>query len=122
MRCCGVLLMLFALAAGCSSAASPSAEHSAAAKQALVTALEAWKQGRAGTLSKGKPPVRFEDDDCRNGLRLLDYRLEQPERPIGSRDNVPVVLVLRDRRGQTSEKLVLYQVVLEPAVAVLRSD
>lgn len=120
MRRCMALLLTVVV--GCSSGASSSPESSAAAKKALATALDAWKQGRAAALAKGQPPVRFEDDDYRNGLKLLDYRLDHPDRPICPREDVRVTLVLRDRRGQTSEKAVLYQVVVEPAIAVLRSD
>ena len=45
----------------------------------LTTALDAWKDGTAATLAQRDPPIRFADDDCVAGRRLIAYRLEDPE-------------------------------------------
>jgi hypothetical protein len=113
---------LVLLAAGCSAASQVPQYDSQAAQETLVRTLDAWKQGRAGALAQGNPPIRFEDDDCRHGLQLTDYRLEQPLDSLRPFDDVQVVLLLRDARGNPVEKTAAYQVVLTPALAVLRSD
>lgn len=117
-----LLLFLALLASGCSTASQWPSYNSQKAEETLIQALEAWKQGRVATLAKRVPPLRFDDEDCRNGLRLTDYRLEPRELALRPFDDVQVVLFLRDRRGNQAEKQVSYQIALEPALAVLRSD
>jgi hypothetical protein len=116
------LFLVLLLVAGCSSASQPTTYDSKRAEETLVLALDAWKQGRVGSLAKRVPPLRFEDEDCRSGLRLTEYRLEPREQPLRPFDDVRVVLVLRDRRQNRLEKTVAYQVSLEPKPAVLRND
>lgn len=110
------------LVAGCASASRPLEYDSRQAEETLVLALDAWKQGRVGSLAKRVPPIRFEDEDCRCGLRLTEYRLEPRELPLRPFDDVRVVLVLRDRRQNRLEKTVTYQIALGPKPAVLRND
>jgi len=117
-----LLLLLHLLVAGCSSASQWPSYDSQKAEETLIQALEAWKQGRITTLAKRVPPIRFEDEDCRNGFRLTDYRLESRELPLRPFNDVQVVLFLRDRRGNRTEKRVAYQIALEPTLVVLRSD
>jgi len=44
------------------------------------------------------------------------------DRPFVEHDDVSVEVSLRDRQGATLEKTVMYQVTLEPNLAVLRND
>ena len=92
------------------------------ARKTLVGALDAWKQGRAALLPKRQPPVRFVDDDWQVGWQLLDFQLGESTGLLGPYKDVPVTLTVRDRSGRTIGKRVTYQVVLKPALAVLRSD
>jgi len=116
------LLVGVLLAAGCWSKPALPPYNSQRAEEILVLALDAWKQGRVGALARRDPPVRFEDDDYRNGLRLTDYRLPQRRRPIQPFDDVQVTLLLRNRWGNKVEKAVVYQIMLTPDPAVLRND
>jgi hypothetical protein len=84
--------------------------------------LDSWKQNRAGELAKGNPPLRFEDEDYRAGFRLAEYRLEDGQLPQRPSADIQIKLSLIDPRGKPIEKTVNYQVALEPALAVLRSD
>jgi hypothetical protein len=119
-----VLLLLFAisLAAGCSSSAPSPQYDSQKAGETLFRALDAWKQNSTGTLAKGNPPLRFEDEDQRAGYRLVEYRLENPQQILCPLADIRVKLSLLDPRGKPVEKTVAYQVVLEPTLAVLRND
>ena len=116
-----VLLILLA-AAGCRSAPPLPPYDSKQAEETLVLALEAWKQGRVGDLARRKPPVRFVDEDYRNGMKLTDYRLVARESHLRAFEDAEVVLVLRNRQGKTVEETVTYQVTLTPRLAVIRSD
>ena len=118
-------LALALAAAGCSgrgeTPATP-AYDSGEARNALIAALDAWKDGEARGLPRRKPPIRFEDDDLAAGLRLAEYELEEPDAPIGLHQDVPVILSMRDARGQVVRREARYQVATTPALAVLRSD
>lgn len=92
------------------------------ARSALVTALEAWKKGEAQALPKRKPAIRLVDDDLTTGLKLSDYEIQEPDRPITMHMNVEVILSLRDARGKTVRREATYQVATSPALAVMRSD
>jgi hypothetical protein len=125
MRAYRLLPALLFVAAGCSAGAE-SADQSRydaeRAKEALVTALDAWKRGDARSLARRDPPIRFVDDDLTAGWRLSDYELEEPDAPVSLHKNVPVILSLRDARGKTVRRETHYQVATEPGLAVLRSD
>jgi hypothetical protein len=115
-------MLLILIMAGCRFAPQLPPYDSKKAEEILVLALDAWKQGRIVTLLKRNPPVRFEDEDQRNGLRLVEYRLEPRDTPVFQFNDIKVILSLRDRRGNKIEKNVVYQITLEPAPAVLRND
>jgi len=115
-------LLLLLLTTGCSSNPPATPYDSEQAREVLVQALEAWKQGEAHALATRHPPIRFEDDDYRTGTQLIGFRLPHRDEPLRPFEDVEVVLTLRNRQGATVEKTVVYQVALEPALAVLRND
>ncbi len=88
----------------------------------LTTALDAWKQGNAKHLSQQTPPIRLVDDDFRNGLQLISYRLCEPDALIQAHRDVEVELTLKNRQAEIVQRLVTYQVSLPPHAALLRSD
>jgi hypothetical protein len=92
------------------------------ARQTLVTALEAWKAGKAASLASADPPIRFVDDDLSTGWQLMDYRLHQPEQTIQAFQTVFVDLTLRDRQGRRVNQTVGYQIAVYPRLVVLRAD
>jgi hypothetical protein len=113
------------ISVGCSRGARDPAEppqDEVRARTALVSALDAWKQGKGKDLSKQQPPIRFVDEDFAAGYRLVEFDLVEPDAPILPFKNVPVILSLRDPRGRTVRRETAYQVTTSPAIAVLRSD
>jgi hypothetical protein len=117
-----LLILIALLPAGCSSSQSAPQYDSKNAEETLVQALDAWKNGQIGSLAKGNPPLRFEDEDYRDGCRLTGYRVEDGQSPLRPFADVRVSLSLVDRRGKAVEKTAVYQVSLEPGRAVLRND
>lgn len=117
------ILLLPFLAIGCSRSADDEVtQDELQAGELLVSALDAWKQGQAATLAQRSPPIRFVDEDWSEGAVLADYEIEALEAGVRPFEDVPVRLVLRDGGGNTTERMVSYQVTLEPALAILRSD
>jgi len=107
---------------GCRQPSAPAPSYDAQqAREALTTALDAWKSGSLEQLARRKPPVRFSDEDLLSGAELLSYDLDSAT-AFGPHQDVRVDLVLRDRRGTTLNKTATYQVILEPTLAVLRND
>lgn len=107
---------------GCSGQTANQAADSARAKCTLMAALEAWKSGHVESLSTRSPAIRLADDDQIAGMELVDYELDNEAAQIKPFENVRVVLSLRDRQGQTSQKSVTYQVGVTPKLTVIRSD
>ena len=92
------------------------------ARETLTTALDAWKAGQAGQLSRRTPAIQFVDDDLVAGCRLLDYELLDPEQSARPFESVRVQLRLRDRRGREWTREVGYQIILQPVRAIVRGD
>ena len=98
-----LILLTLGLAAGCGSALEPADDYdSDEACEVLVTALEAWKLGEPGRLAQREPAIRFDDDDLIEGAALMDFSLENAEADLKPFADVPVELVLRNKRGETT--------------------
>jgi hypothetical protein len=54
-------------------------------------------------------------------MRLFDYEIEEPDRPLSLHENVEVILSLRDAKGKVVRRETRYQVATEPGLAVLRT-
>ncbi|MBX9680832.1 MAG: hypothetical protein K2X38_18905 [Gemmataceae bacterium] len=87
----------------------------------LRSALDAWKNGESYKKwsAKDSPVIVTVDDDWRNGLRLLDYKITKAERVEGQDAVFWAVLSLRDRNGRTIEKQATYaaSAVSPPSIA-----
>jgi hypothetical protein len=117
-----VLLAAIVGCAGCSRPVEEARYDSDGARAALIAALDAWQKGDTKSLSKRNPPIRFKDDDLLAGLRLAEYEIEEPERPLKMHQDVEVILELRDAKGRRVHREARYQVATEPGLSVLRSD
>lgn len=115
--------ILIAAAVGCSGGAQDAADSdSQKARSSLFTALDAWKKGEAKTLTDRDPPIQFVDRDYTAGMRLSNYAIQEPDRPIALDQDIPVTLSLRDARGKTIRHVATYRVTTSPTLAVQRSD
>jgi hypothetical protein len=101
-----------ALLAGCSSE-SPTAGpvDPDAARVALKTALEGWKQGkRPDALKAGSPSITVQDRDWDRGARLVDYQIVGDGEAGGSDLRCKVTLTLRPAKGKQAKQEALYSV------------
>jgi hypothetical protein len=118
-------MVLLIFAAGCSgrrSAVADAQHDPEKAREALVAALDSWKNGEARRLPKRVPPIRFDDPDFAAGWRLAEYELQEPDATIRPHADVAVILSVRDPRGKALRRETAYQVSTEGTLAVLSSD
>ena len=112
------IVVLALLAPGCSpgpqKAAAVDAEQ---ARQALGTALDAWKAGKKpGDLKSGSPPITVQDLDWEGGAKLTSYELAGEGTLDNANLRIPVVLMIAG--GQPKE--VSYVVGTSPSITVFR--
>lgn len=113
----GVTLLVVA---GCTGAVAepPSAEQ---AREALVTALDAWKHGDTPTdLQARQPAVHVADEDWSAGCKLQAYQILPGQNEQGASLRVKVSLSLRDAKGKSVEKRVAYFVGTRPVITIGR--
>jgi hypothetical protein len=88
---------------------------------ALRTALEAWKGGGSqDELASQNSPIIMNEDDWREGKRLLDYKLEG----TGSMYRRQVVwwvqIKLQDKSGKTEDRRAKYVIDTTPRLVIVR--
>jgi hypothetical protein len=110
---------------GCgSAAASPPPLDPATGVAYLNATLEAWKSGRVhGEVLPGPEGLRAADEDWLAGLRLVEFTVDAgaaTQDPSGGL-RVPATLTLRDPRGRSLKRPVVYQVLSDPTPLVVRS-
>jgi hypothetical protein len=113
------VLIAALVAAGCQSGSVPPQSNPDQAREALTTALEAWKKGEPlDGLARRQPPIHFNDSKARE-TQLLDYKLEDGHTFYGQTVRIPVVLSLKRGDGSTKEKKAAYLVDTVPAVVIV---
>lgn len=109
---------------GCNRTATETAQQDfSRARETLVVALDAWKQGKAPSLARRDPPIRFVDDDCVAGWQLSDFEI--PDDKAGRNTKVTSLRanLTLDRNGSpTVRRAAMYQISFEPRLTVLRAD
>lgn len=106
---------------GCGSGPPPPADREAA-RDALRSALDAWRQGQpSDALSRAQPPIYVSDWRWRSGAKLLRYEIDEHDRAIGADRRWPVRLWIDNGRGKTVREPAAYNVGTHPAVTVARA-
>jgi hypothetical protein len=119
---CGWVVGLSFLA-GCGGQTLPSPADPEQARDALRSALDAWARGeKSESLRGGAPPIHVIDGDWDKGLRLAKYQLAPNDRASGPDLLCPVQLSLRDDRGRSFSKRVVYLVGTGPLVSIVREE
>jgi hypothetical protein len=109
------------LSAGCGRA-PPAPADPAKAREALQTALNAWKDGKEPNwLQEQTPPVHVVDHEWLGGYRLLRFKVEKDE-PAGADLRCQVLLSLKDKRGNALQKRAVYSVGTSPVLTVVREE
>lgn len=88
------------LLASCSSNKTIPAPEASESRQALLDALEAWRNGEApDALAQKSPALHVADEDWSNGVRLRNYQIGDESDVIGTSIRCQVVLHLQDPQG-----------------------
>ncbi|HWE40215.1 MAG TPA: hypothetical protein VG406_26925 [Isosphaeraceae bacterium] len=120
-----VLLVLLPLAGCRGSVTPPGPTDEAAARERLIEALDAWREGRkpADLAASASPPIYVADEDWAAGAGLVRFRAEAgPGTAHGPGVRFPVALELRDPAGRNRTKNVVYEVAIDRTVSVARLD
>jgi hypothetical protein len=120
-----ILVALAALPlAGCWGTGRAHAVDPPRAREALKTALDAWKGGQdPRSLKSSSTPMTVQDLDWAGGARLVDYRILDDGKALDANLSVRVKLVLdgaNKKTGKPAEKTVWYLVGTSPSVTVFR--
>jgi hypothetical protein len=92
-----------------------------AARQCLITALDAWKSGSdPSSLREQVPAIVVGDLDWKQGFTLLHYQVSEAGTFDGQRLRVPVTLSVKAGRKKTVILNTSYVVSTSPAVTIIR--
>ena len=117
-----LLAMAMLMLPGCSGSAAHAVDTSRA-RDALVRALDHWKQGDTpGSLATPPTPMTVQDFDWLGGARLLDYQVLGEGEAKDANLSIKVKLALDGLQGKTkkAEKTVSYLVTTSPSITVFR--
>ena len=91
------------------------------ARQALQTALDAWKAGKSNAeLGSLQPPIVMNEADWTNGGRLLDYTMNEKGTLDGRQVRWVVQIKLQDKTGKASERKATYIIDTIPRIVIVR--
>jgi hypothetical protein len=110
--------------AGCWGSSQAHPVDSPRAREALKTALDAWKSGQSvDSLASSSTPMTVQDFDWAGGAMLVDYQIIDDGQAYDANLRVRVKLVLdapTKNAGKPAEKTVWYLVGTSPSVTVFR--
>jgi hypothetical protein len=119
-----LLAMAAALAMpGCSGGSAAHAVNTSKARDALVSALDHWKQGDTpGSMATSSTPMTVQDFDWMAGAKLLDYQIQGDGEAKDANLSIKVKLTLDGVQGKSkkAEKTVSYLVTTSPSTTVFR--
>jgi hypothetical protein len=119
------LLVLLPLAGCRGSVTPPGPTDESAARERLIQALDAWKDGRkpADLAASESPPIYVADEDWAAGAGLVRFKADAgPARAHGPGVRFPVALEIRDPSGRSLTRNVVYEVAIDRTVSVARLD
>lgn len=116
------LLIVGVLGAGCSPGPSKAAKvDPAGAREALTTALDAWKAGKKpAVLKTASPAITVQDLDWEGGAKLINYELAGEGTMDDANLRIPVILMLSGAQAGSAPKEVSYVVGTSPSITVFR--
>lgn len=103
-----LVIVLGALLSGCGGDALSQGELDAA-RNAVQTALEAWKKGEKPVALKDRS-IEIFDPDWTAGVRLNDFTIQRAEGRQGANIRCWALLNLKNRQGKLVEKEIVYEV------------
>ena len=92
------------------------------AQQTLLTAIEAWKEGKsAEDLLAEKPSIVVQEAEWVEGTKLLEYEIVNDEEQAGPNLIATVKLKLSKEDGTVTSKTATYVVGTSPGLTVYRN-
>jgi hypothetical protein len=121
LKCLPALAAAPALA-GCGTGPQRAAAvDESAARSALESTLNHWKQGdRPEAMKAANPSITVQDLDWERGCKLVAYSITEPGQPGDANLRVGVALTLTEPDGKPAEKVVRYIVGTDPSITVFR--
>jgi hypothetical protein len=109
------------LAFGCFGSAGSDTVRPDLAKETLITALSAWKDGKTmDVLQSQSPAIVVQDMDWTAGKQLQEFALQGDGKPVGANLSIEVELTFGDTSDEMSQQKVWYLVGTDPALTVFR--
>jgi len=120
------LLALLAIGFSFSGCAKPNmgpAGTTEDAESLLTVVLDSWKSGmKPAELLTDDPAVHVADQDWQAGAVLKEYAIVGPAVKFGGTWRVPATLTLSAPDRPEMKKKAAYEVTMDPAITILRSD
>ena len=106
---------------GCSGGSAIDSVRPDLARETLIKALSAWKDGsKVDALQSQAPSVVVQDMDWSAGKQLKEFSLQGDGKAVGANLSIEVELTLQDAVGKISKSKVWYLVGTDPALTVFR--
>lgn len=116
--CCWTVVLSLS---GCGGSGSSDPVEPDTARTTLISALDAWKDGKTpDSMQLASPKVVVQDMDWTGGAKLTSYQLLSDGEAIGANLSVQVTLELTGADGKTDKKDVWYLVGTDPVLTVFR--
>ena len=120
---CSLVLLQMMCCLGCAKKTIPDVTSNDSARQALSTALDAWKAGsNTKSLEQSATALYVGDEDWSRGDRLMEYTVIGEGEPFGTNVRFMVDLHLTSARGESIQKRARYIVGTNPVQSVKRDD
>ena len=92
-----------------------------AARQAVTTVLDSWKNGNSlSEFQKRSTGITVQDMDWAAGIQLVSYSFSGAESTDTANLHCSLKLLLRDQEGKETEKQVKYVIGTDPVTTVFR--
>ncbi len=115
------IVILAFISSGCFGQSAPDTVRPDLAKDTLIKALTAWKDGsKIDALQTQSPAIVVQDMDWSAGAQLKEFSLQGDGKAVGANLSIEVELTLVDSSGKTSKPKVWYLVGTDPALTVFR--
>jgi len=115
------IVILAFVVSGCFGQSAPDTVRPDLAKDTLIKALTAWKDGsKIDALHTQSPAIVVQDMDWSAGAQLKEFSLQGDGKAVGANLSIEVELTLVDSSGKASKPKVWYLVGTDPALTVFR--
>jgi hypothetical protein len=113
-----ILVVLVAVAAGCSKKHSQSDVERG--QKALTAALDSWKNNEPPDRLKSLSDPVEHKDEMRLTHKLLEYSVGNPDPTDPEVIRYPVTLKLQDRKGKSEDRVIVFMVALKNPIVIAR--